>query len=59
LAASLLVINTHADWDHCWGNQALLPGRAGLGTLFVGDAAEAPLPYVADWRTLGERHQEA
>ena len=129
----LLVINTHADWDHCWGNQVFAgpdalepatilahrlcrermeseatrrelehmqqqspitfgglriqpptevfegrhrvdcgdltieliptPGHQPdhvsvlvpeLGTLFAGDAAELPLPYVADWRTLGE-----
>ena len=22
----LLVVNTHADWDHCWGNAAFAPG---------------------------------
>ena len=30
---TLLVVNTHADWDHCWGNQ-----------LFVGPDAEMPAP---------------
>lgn len=32
----LLVINTHADYDHAWGNQ-----------LFVGPDAEAPAPIIA------------
>lgn len=36
---SLLVVNTHADWDHCWGNQ-----------LFSGPDAEAPAPIVASHR---------
>lgn len=33
---TLLVINTHADWDHCWGNQ-----------LFVGPQAAHPAPIIA------------
>ncbi len=32
----LLVVNTHADYDHAWGNQ-----------LFVGDAAPYPAPIIA------------
>ena len=32
----LLVVNTHTDWDHCWGNQ-----------IFVGDSAEFPAPIIA------------
>src|SRR4051794_6452135 len=36
---SLLVVNTHADWDHCWGNQ-----------LFSSPAAEAPAPIIASRR---------
>ena len=31
----LLVINTHADYDHCWGNQ-----------LFVGETAVQPAPII-------------
>lgn len=31
----LLVINTHADWDHAWGN-----------TAFVGPAARYPAPVI-------------
>jgi len=31
----LLVINTHADYDHCWGNQ-----------LFAGDTAVHPAPII-------------
>ena len=31
----LLVINTHADYDHCWGNQ-----------LFAGDTAVYPAPII-------------
>lgn len=31
----LLVINTHADWDHYWGN-----------TLFAGDSARYPAPII-------------
>ncbi len=31
----LLVINTHADWDHCWGNAA-----------FAGPDAQRPTPII-------------
>jgi glyoxylase-like metal-dependent hydrolase (beta-lactamase superfamily II) len=41
----LLVINTHADWDHCWGNQ-----------LFVGADAMYPAPIMASRRCY-ERFQ--
>jgi glyoxylase-like metal-dependent hydrolase (beta-lactamase superfamily II) len=40
---TLLVVNTHADWDHCWGNQ-----------LFAGPDAKAPAPIVAT-RQCAER----
>lgn len=36
---TLLAVNTHADWDHCWGNQ-----------LFAGPDAEAPAPILASRR---------
>ena len=32
----LLVVNSHADWDHAWGNQ-----------LFVGPTAQHPAPIIA------------
>ncbi|MEZ4867581.1 MAG: MBL fold metallo-hydrolase [Caldilineaceae bacterium] len=32
----LLVVNTHADYDHAWGNQ-----------IFAGPSAEAPAPIIA------------
>lgn len=35
----LLAINTHADWDHCWGNQ-----------VFAGPEGEAPAPILASHR---------
>lgn len=35
----LLVVNTHADWDHCWGNQ-----------VFAGPDAPHPAPIVANRR---------
>lgn len=35
---SLLVVNTHADYDHCWGNQVF----ADLGTPIIGQR-EAPV----------------
>lgn len=35
----LLVVNTHADYDHAWGNQ-----------LFVGENAEFPAPIIATRR---------
>src|SRR5205085_7958804 len=43
----LLVVNTHADWDHCWGNQ-----------LFAGLAAAHPAPIIAS-RRCGERLRSA
>jgi glyoxylase-like metal-dependent hydrolase (beta-lactamase superfamily II) len=39
---TLLVVNTHADWDHCWGNQ-----------LFAGPEAEAPAPIIATRQCAG------
>jgi glyoxylase-like metal-dependent hydrolase (beta-lactamase superfamily II) len=33
---SLLVVNTHADWDHCWGNG-----------VFAGPGAALPAPIIA------------
>jgi glyoxylase-like metal-dependent hydrolase (beta-lactamase superfamily II) len=41
----LLVINSHADWDHCWGNQ-----------LFSGNSAVYPAPIIATRRCY-ERFQ--
>ncbi len=38
-ARSLLVINTHADYDHCWGNQFF----AALGAPIIGRCASVPL----------------
>lgn len=35
----LLAINTHADWDHAWGNH-----------MFVGSQAPAPAPIIASRR---------
>jgi glyoxylase-like metal-dependent hydrolase (beta-lactamase superfamily II) len=47
----LLVINTHADWDHCWGNMA-----------FVGENPILPAPIIAHRlcreRLLGEAVRE-
>lgn len=42
----LLVVNTHADWDHCWGNQ-----------LFDGPGAAHPAPIIAS-RGCGERFRD-
>jgi glyoxylase-like metal-dependent hydrolase (beta-lactamase superfamily II) len=36
----LLVINTHADYDHCWGNQ-----------LFAGETAVHPAPIIGSHRS--------
>lgn len=41
----LLVINTHADWDHCWGNQ-----------LFSGVAVRHAAPIVATRRCAARLH---
>lgn len=35
----LLVINSHADWDHCWGNQ-----------IFSGHVSQYPAPIIASQR---------
>jgi glyoxylase-like metal-dependent hydrolase (beta-lactamase superfamily II) len=40
---TLLVVNTHADYDHAWGNQ-----------LFAGNNAIAPAPVVAHRRCAAE-----
>jgi glyoxylase-like metal-dependent hydrolase (beta-lactamase superfamily II) len=41
----LLVINTHADFDHCWGNQ-----------VFVGASAIYPAPIIATRRAAERFH---
>lgn len=43
----LLVVNTHADWDHCWGNQ-----------VFAGPNAAYPAPIIAT-RRCAERLRSA
>jgi glyoxylase-like metal-dependent hydrolase (beta-lactamase superfamily II) len=43
----LLVVNTHADWDHCWGNQ-----------LFGGTQPIRPAPIIAT-RRCAERMRSA
>lgn len=46
-ARTLLVINTHADWDHCWGNQ-----------LFAGPEAILPVPIIATTRCAARFGEE-
>lgn len=36
---SLLVVNTHADYDHCWGNQVF----AAMGVPIIGQRASVPI----------------
>lgn len=43
----LLVINTHADYDHCWGNQ-----------LFAGDTAVYPAPIIGSYLSPAKFQQE-
>ncbi|MBK8902201.1 MAG: MBL fold metallo-hydrolase [Anaerolineaceae bacterium] len=43
----LLVINTHADYDHCWGNQ-----------LFAGDSAVYPAPIIGSHLSPPKFQQE-
>lgn len=45
---TLLVVNTHADYDHAWGNQ-----------LFAGDDAVAPAPLIGHRRCAVEFAQPA
>ena len=45
----LLVVNTHADYDHCWGNQ-----------LFVGETAVQPAPIIGSHLSPPKfQHEEA
>src|SRR5262245_40704473 len=43
----LLAVNTHADWDHAWGNQA-----------FVGPGAAHPAPIIGSRRCAERRRSE-
>lgn len=53
----LLVINTHADWDHCWGNAVF----AHRGCPIIGHArASARLQSATEQVVLAEKqHQDA
>lgn len=42
----LLVVNTHADYDHCWGNQ-----------LFAGETAVQPAPIIGSHRSPAKFQQ--
>ncbi len=45
---SLLVVNSHADYDHCWGNQVF----AALGVPILGSRQSLPVythPDTLDW----------
>lgn len=45
----LLVVNTHADYDHCWGNQ-----------LFAGETAVQPAPIIGSHLSPPKfQHEEA
>ncbi len=44
----LLVINTHSDWDHCWGNQ-----------LFAGPNAVHPAPIIGSKLCADDLRQPA
>ena len=37
-----LVVNTHADWDHCWGNQLFAGRNATLPAPIIGHARSVP-----------------
>jgi glyoxylase-like metal-dependent hydrolase (beta-lactamase superfamily II) len=39
----LLVVNTHADWDHTWGNQLFAGPGADLPALLIGNQRSRPL----------------
>ena len=44
----LLAVNTHADWDHAWGNH-----------VFAGPSALRPAPIIASWRCAERLRSEA
>jgi glyoxylase-like metal-dependent hydrolase (beta-lactamase superfamily II) len=44
----LLVVNTHADWDHAWGNE-----------VFAGPAATFPAPIIASRKCAERLRSEA
>lgn len=39
----LLVVNTHADWDHTWGNQLFAAPGADIPALLIGNQRSRPL----------------
>lgn len=49
----LLVINTHADYDHCWGNQLF----AQMGTPIIGRRASLPIFSEPDTLAFLQRVQ--
>lgn len=53
-ARSLLVINSHMDWDHFWGNAALAPGVPIIAHATASDR----LRQLAARETLNEKKRE-
>jgi glyoxylase-like metal-dependent hydrolase (beta-lactamase superfamily II) len=47
----LVVVNTHADWDHVWGNSAAI----GRGPIVAHEAAVTRLRSTEASRTLGDK----
>ncbi len=54
-ARSLLVVNTHADYDHCWGNQFF----AALGVPIIGRRASVPIFSQPESLDFWQRAQAA
>jgi glyoxylase-like metal-dependent hydrolase (beta-lactamase superfamily II) len=55
----LLVVNTHADWDHCWGNAAFTMPRGSITAPILGhELAAARLGGPEERETLARKRAE-
>lgn len=55
----LLVVNTHADWDHCWGNATFAPGGPHRAPIIAHERTCERLRSEEARQTLEEKQRDS